>query len=209
MTEVIQCPSCQRRLQVPEDLLGKDVQCPTCASTFVASLGQQSKTVHSPIQEPQQSPPPESPPHFPLEQNRQSPPPYPGEHQQPQYGGYDSPRYDSSGYDSSGYDSSGYDSYGSGSRRSSMRRRDFSPHRGGLILTLGIISLTFCAFTGPIAWIMGNQDLKDIRVGRMDPDGEGLTQAGRICGIISTILMIVVVAFYCLIAMAAISTSSY
>jgi hypothetical protein len=39
-----------------------------------------------------------------------------------------------------------------------------------------------------IAWIMGNGDLAEIRSGRMDPDGEGMTQAGRILGIIAVIL---------------------
>jgi len=39
---------------------------------------------------------------------------------------------------------------------------------------------------GPIAWIMGNNDLREIRAGRMDPEGESNTNAGRICGIIGT-----------------------
>jgi hypothetical protein len=38
---------------------------------------------------------------------------------------------------------------------------------------------------------MGNNDLAEMRAGRMDPEGEGLTNAGRICGIIGTILMVV------------------
>jgi hypothetical protein len=62
------------------------------------------------------------------------------------------------------------------------------PHRGAAILTLGILSLVFSCFPlGIVAWVMGNTDLDAIRRGRMDPSGEGLTQAGRICGIISTI----------------------
>jgi hypothetical protein len=70
------------------------------------------------------------------------------------------------------------------------RRQEYStPHRGALILTLGILSLVICGLLGPIAWVMGNNDLAEIRGGRMDPEGEGLTQAGRICGMISTILL--------------------
>src|SRR5207247_466635 len=38
MAEITQCPSCQRKLQVPETLLGYDVQCPSCGATFVARL---------------------------------------------------------------------------------------------------------------------------------------------------------------------------
>jgi hypothetical protein len=38
---------------------------------------------------------------------------------------------------------------------------------------------------------MGNKDLKEMRAGRMDDSGEGTTNAGRICGMISTILFLV------------------
>jgi len=66
-------------------------------------------------------------------------------------------------------------------------RRNYLPHRGTAILTLGILSLVICwPVLGPIAWIMGNTDLKEIRAGRMDPEGEGYTNAGRICGIVAT-----------------------
>src|SRR5262249_38330115 len=38
MAEIVNCPSCRRRLQAPEGILGHDVQCPSCGATFVASL---------------------------------------------------------------------------------------------------------------------------------------------------------------------------
>jgi len=60
------------------------------------------------------------------------------------------------------------------------------PHLGTLILVLGILSLVLCGlFTGIPAWIMGKGDLIKIRGGTMDPEGEGSTKAGMICGIIS------------------------
>src|SRR5207244_11629515 len=31
---IIDCPSCGRKLQVPDELLGKAVKCPTCEHTF-------------------------------------------------------------------------------------------------------------------------------------------------------------------------------
>jgi hypothetical protein len=65
------------------------------------------------------------------------------------------------------------------------------PHRGTLILVLGILSLIVCAPLGIAAWIMGNGDLKEIDGGAMDPSGRSLTSAGRICGMIGTILMAV------------------
>ncbi|HXG08495.1 MAG TPA: hypothetical protein VNK04_01780, partial [Gemmataceae bacterium] len=69
------------------------------------------------------------------------------------------------------------------------RRRYLEPHRGSLILTLGIVSLfTVPLILGPIAWIMGSNDLEAMRAGRMDPEGESNTNAGRICGMIATIV---------------------
>jgi len=83
-----------------------------------------------------------------------------------------------------------YDDEPRPSRRRRRRSAHYEPHRGTTILVLGILSLVICAFLGPFAWIMGNGDLQKIRAGTMDPEGEGTTQAGRICGMISTILMI-------------------
>lgn len=63
------------------------------------------------------------------------------------------------------------------------------PHRGGMILTFGILGLLLCGpFTAIPAWIMGSGDLAQIDARRMDPSGRGLTQAGYILGIIGTSL---------------------
>jgi hypothetical protein len=61
-------------------------------------------------------------------------------------------------------------------------------HRGGLILALGIISLTACQPVGIFAWVMGNNDLRAMEEGRMDPEGKQLTQIGKILGIVGSIL---------------------
>jgi predicted Zn finger-like uncharacterized protein len=39
MPILIQCPSCERRLRVPDNLLGKQVKCPSCQTTFTAAEG--------------------------------------------------------------------------------------------------------------------------------------------------------------------------
>ncbi len=65
------------------------------------------------------------------------------------------------------------------------------PHRGTLILVLGILGLVICGPLGIAAWVMGSGDLKQMDAGTMDPEGRGTTQAGKICGIIATILLIV------------------
>lgn len=64
------------------------------------------------------------------------------------------------------------------------------PHRGTLILVLGILGLIICGPCGIVAWVLGSGDLKQIDAGQMDPDGRGLTNAGRICGMIATILLV-------------------
>jgi hypothetical protein len=65
------------------------------------------------------------------------------------------------------------------------------PHRGTLILVLGILGLVVCAPLAIAAWVMGSGDLKQMDAGAMDPSGRGNTQAGKICGIIGTILLII------------------
>ena len=77
------------------------------------------------------------------------------------------------------------------------------PHRGVLILVLGILSLVGCGiFTGIPAWIMGSGDLKEIDAGAMDPAGRGMTQAGKILGMIAVIITILgVVVFVALMAL--------
>lgn len=65
------------------------------------------------------------------------------------------------------------------------------PARGALVLTLGILSLVMCGFLGPVAWSMGSSDLAAIDRGELDPGGRGMLQAGRVCGIIASALLVV------------------
>ncbi len=66
-------------------------------------------------------------------------------------------------------------------------------HRGGLILTLGLLSILCCNLLGIAALLMGNEDLAAMDRGEMDISGRGLTQAGKILGIIALVLMGVVI----------------
>lgn len=63
------------------------------------------------------------------------------------------------------------------------------PHRGTLVLVLGILGLLICQPVGIAAWLMGSADLKQIDAGTMDPEGKSLTQIGKILGIIATVLL--------------------
>ena len=77
-------------------------------------------------------------------------------------------------------------------------QRLLKPHRGGVVLALGILGLVVCFICGIIAWVMGNNDLKEMAAGTMDMSGQGLTQAGRICGMVSVIIPIVVICLWLL-----------
>src|SRR2546430_3751007 len=108
MPEVLTCPSCQRKLQVPEDLLGQDVQCPTCGATFLAKVGGSTVPASSAGS-----------------RNHESP--------------------SRSLQKSSRRDRLDEDDFGDyeGGRKSKVRRRrrsDYEPHRGPMIMTMGIVS---------------------------------------------------------------------
>ena len=74
--------------------------------------------------------------------------------------------------------------------------QNMRPHRGVMILVFGIIGIVLCVVFGIVAWVMGNSDLRAMREGGMDPTGEGLTKAGKICGIVGVVLNLVIAAFY-------------
>ena len=98
-----------------------------------------------------------------------------------------------------------------------------APHRGVVILILGICGLGFgfpgcfcCGVLaiiplacGIVAWIMGKNDLREMAAGRIDPSGEGLTKAGKICGIISVILAIVALAISLILILVQLATLMY
>jgi len=82
-----------------------------------------------------------------------------------------------------------------------------APHRGVVILVLGIVGIVCCVICGIVAWVMGNNDLRQMAEGKMDPSGQGLTQAGKICGIVSVVLTIIGLAVGILIMVAGIGSS--
>jgi hypothetical protein len=73
-------------------------------------------------------------------------------------------------------------------------RETVRPHRGVAVLVLGILGITVFPAFGIAAWVMGNHDLSDMDAGRMDPTGRRMTAAGRVCGIISLVILCLAVA---------------
>lgn len=180
MAETVACPSCQRQLQVPEQYLGQKVQCPECRHMFVATTT--SVSAH---------PPPASAP-SPAGNTGTSKP----------------RRYDDDGDDETPRrrrdlddDDDDFEEFHHPGR---LRNR-FTPHRGGLILALGLVALiggaSFCApaVIGPVAWALGSWDLREIREGRMDSAGAGMTQAGQVCGMVATLLLVLGALFFCFV----------
>ena len=63
------------------------------------------------------------------------------------------------------------------------------------ILVLGILSLVVCAVLGPIAWWMGHAELRQIDAGLVSRNDRGTVNAGYICGIIGSVLMLISILF--------------
>jgi hypothetical protein len=183
MPTILDCPKCSRKLRVPEELHGTRVQCPSCGTAFEAAA--------SPPPLPAE--PPSLPPTAPtIEPNREvKPQPAQDESSPP-----GPPRREPRPPPRDQFEDEDDDEDRPWERSRSPVRRDCEPHRGGAVLALGITSivLAFTVFLGVVglalgiaAWIMGQRDLAKIRQRVMDPQGQGTTQAGWICGIIGTI----------------------
>ncbi len=284
MPTIIDCPSCSRKLQVPDALLGQQVRCPTCTSVFEAlatakpppeessseplpltlpsppTTGREGwvrgPSANEPVSEPSRASPTPSPCplprsggegwvrgpecNFKLVLDERIPPTPAGS----------APRGVSKGclayasgselttddfkscpncgerlrQDANRCRYCGEDltrgSSRHGERRPRYVRRDCEPHRAGLILTFGILSIVlifFCmgivAFPfGVAGWIMGQRDLRKINAGTMDGEGRSSTQAGWVCSIIGTILsgliLLLLVAYMVIIMIAAMYSSN-
>jgi predicted Zn finger-like uncharacterized protein len=181
---IVDCPSCTRKLRVTEELIGREVKCPTCGSTFQATAGNVTRqpTPRGLVSEEAASPPPaglgasvkDAPgvasDYSAQEGTEESRELQPLREEEPEDLNEERSREEP---------------------RHFRGRRDAEPHRGALILILGILSIVLLLIGLPLgiaALIMGRRDLQKIRARAMDPEGEGTTQAGWICGIIGTIL---------------------
>ena len=63
------------------------------------------------------------------------------------------------------------------------------------VLVLGILSIVLCQLLGPVAWKLGADEIAAITAGKRSPEGLGLAQAGRVCGIVGTCLLGLVLLF--------------
>lgn len=81
--------------------------------------------------------------------------------------------------------------------------------QGTTILILGIAGLVCCGPLGIAAWIMGNKAIQEIDANPTAYSNRGSVNAGRICGMIATILLILaVILWVVLLAMGAWSVNN-
>ncbi len=245
MPTAICCPSCKRALNLPEEAINCQVQCPACRHQFhpaeaapaqsirTAPSGASESTVNGSAAAPAASSYPsssEKPANRPAERKSLPAPP-------PEFEPRRGERRDKRavqdlcpncqavidagvntcpecGAEFEPEDDAGYRPW----EQAGLERRDSESHRGGLLLTMGIVSLVlpfffFVCYLGIItsllglvlgagaAW-MGRRDLKKMREHIMAREGEGLTSGARICGTVA-------VCFNLLALVAAISLSAY
>jgi hypothetical protein len=57
-------------------------------------------------------------------------------------------------------------------------------------LVLGILGLVCCSLAAPFAWYFGQTELRAIREGRSPAAGEGMAMAGKILGIVGTVILV-------------------
>ena len=79
--------------------------------------------------------------------------------------------------------------------------------QGTTILVLGILSLVVCGLLGPVAWSMGSKALKEIDSSPGNYTNRGSVNAGKICGMIASILLIIGLGIALVAILAAVSTS--
>jgi hypothetical protein len=79
--------------------------------------------------------------------------------------------------------------------------------KGTTVLVLGILSLVCCGLLGPVAWGIGNRAKREIDAepGTMWTN-KGNVTAGRICGIIGTVVLALQIGFLVLAVIGAASS---
>jgi phage FluMu protein Com len=178
MTIEFHCPHCEKLLKTADDKAGVQANCPRCGETVLVPVASEASALQGQL--------------FAAGTSRGSdagPPPVPA---------MGRPAADSTGgaatkacpmcgeqikAEASRCRFCGEELSGDISRRSLL-----AAHRGGMILAFGIIGFLVCFPFGIAAWVMGNNDLGEMASGRMDRGGEGLTQAGKIIGIVTCCL---------------------
>ncbi len=220
MPVVVNCTKCQKKLKIPDELLGKKVKCPTCSAVFTAEASEavaedrpapRPAAKKPPVEEDDDVPAPKAK-RKPVDDDddeevsakpskrkvvddddEDEPPKKMSKRKSDDDDDDDAPKKKSKrGRDDDDDDDDDDD-------RPSKRRGNLKPHRGLIVLLLAIGGFVTGIFIlCPIAWYLGNVDMKEINAGTMDPEGRQLTNIGKILGMVGTILSGVSVLGCCL-----------
>jgi hypothetical protein len=181
MPFVCECPSCGKKLKIPDDLMGRTVRCSDCAGTFIAELAR--------------SPVPPLPSRrddeFDERPSRRRP-------MMPDTSGMMPHR----GVITLIFGIialvtallSGGTVLGGGAAGAVTGGIGLVVAGGGVVFN--ILGLVF----GILSWVWGSRDLALMKAGVMDPTGHGMTLGGYVCGIIGTILNALALILTCVVS---------
>ena len=62
--------------------------------------------------------------------------------------------------------------------------------QAALALMLGVLGIVFMGVFGPLAWVIGNRELAAIDAGRRPPTQRNTATAGRLLGIVGTVVFL-------------------
>jgi phage FluMu protein Com len=197
MPITIQCPQCDKKLKVADTSAGKKVRCPACSAVISVPAAEESE----PAPEGGITETPKSKIPSPATDDEGT-----GVTEKPtpkKKVTWDKKQADEE--ENYGYDDSDDDEEERPRRK--KRRRDLDdddidvrreveqPHRGGLILGLGIGSIIVACLCPLICWIlasiavnMANADKQKMERGLMDPAGMSMTTAGQICAYVGSVI---------------------
>ena len=172
------CQSCQKTLRVADEFAGRKAKCPNCQTVLQVEDRADVFESLAPAPTPFES---ELPPL-----------------QQPPVG---QPGIPNASPFATG------NPYGAPSHVEDYRRFSGAPHRGGLVLGLGIGAFFCNAFLIPgiLALVLGLSDLRKMREGKMDREGHAMTLAGTILGGIMTVLTGLILLLYIVIIIIAVA----
>lgn len=179
------CSSCGQTLRVPDDAAGKQARCPSCkhVQPIPASPAQGFPSGAPPTA----SPYADSPEHTPA-----SPAGNP-------FAPYSTNPYADHPVKPADQAVNPYASPAAMPEivRTGGERRYLRTHRGGAILTLGILSLfcNVCFIPCIMALTMGSEDLKLMNSGKMDPSGRTLTNVGMVLAVVGLMIQLAGIAF--------------